>query len=1076
MAREVIDIIIQQRGAVQVSGSVREIGSAADATQGRVQLLRNALRGLAGAFSVREVLRAVDSYQRMQNQLRVVGYETNQLAAAQTQLFGIAQRTRTPLEETVNLYGKLAQSAGELGKSQAEMMRFTELTGQALAIQGTSTAGSRAALLQLSQAMGEGIVRAQEYNSLIENARPLLVAAAQGMDRAGGSVAKLRTLVLAGEVTSQDFFDAVLAGGTVLEEQFGSTIPTIGQGLTVLNNGWTQFVGESAAGQAILSTLGGSLVFIGNNFETIATLAVAAGTAFATYWAGTYIIAATASLYGYVAGQVALNLALGATSVSAALAGTAIKTLQLSLALLSSVLLPITAAVITLGGAYVLLSNRYDSAKTATDAAADANIALDEALTGVNTATASGLATARSLIVSRYNEAIAAREAAVAHAELVLERRRLAEETFDPFDGPGLGELRDTLAALDASRATLDALRGRAAEVGIEFTEAGNAVDVITGNLVRSQEEVNNLHAAQLRIAGEDRARAAEAQAEADAIISKYQDQTNLLQLALQYGNDSVQVSQERQQQETALISEQTRGLDIADSVRQEIVDAVAATYEAERATSAWAGKMSQVQARLSAIARQLSAFGASAIDTAANFAEAQALRAGATIEQASSERRLNQIKAENAAEIGGAKTFAEGVAARLAAGQKLAQFYSEQELTAARNLAAERDAEGATGGGGGSSKTVQETDFQKAYKALVEETASALQALTVQQQALDAAFANGVINQDQYIVKQQEIRVGLAEWATEGQNAAGALREANEEILQMKINAGDGSFADGFLLGLSRMTEGAQNFSATSGQIFSDYFGQLSDGIANSIGQALVYSEDLGEALSSVAKEALAGLISAFVKLGIQWLINAAIGKTLAAAATATTTAQASAAAAAWAPAAALASLATSGANAAPASAAIASTTALSAGVAASAGAFADGGEIKGQGGPREDNLVARVSNGEFIVNARDAQKNMGVLEAINQGRSLPMFRNGGEVTLKDTASRRGRSVQKAATRDADATARNRGNDGPQGQAQPTPDNQFVFLQDPALVGQYMQTDDGRAAIVKVLSEEGVL
>ncbi|WP_085908277.1 tape measure protein [Kiloniella majae] len=58
----------------------------------------------------------------------------------------------------------------------------------------------------------------------------------------------------------------------------------------------------------------------------------------------------------------------------------------------------------------------------------------------------------------------------------------------------------------------------------------------------------------------------------------------------------------------------------------------------------------------------------------------------------------------------------------------------------------------------------------------------------------------------------------------------------------------------------------------------------------------------------------------------------------------------------------------------------------------------FADGGRIRGPGGPRSDSLLAKVSNNEFIVNAAATSKNLPLLEAINSG-SLPAFADGGFV-----------------------------------------------------------------------------
>lgn len=55
----------------------------------------------------------------------------------------------------------------------------------------------------------------------------------------------------------------------------------------------------------------------------------------------------------------------------------------------------------------------------------------------------------------------------------------------------------------------------------------------------------------------------------------------------------------------------------------------------------------------------------------------------------------------------------------------------------------------------------------------------------------------------------------------------------------------------------------------------------------------------------------------------------------------------------------------------------------------------YADGGKIMGEGSQTSDSILARVSNGEYIVKASAAQKNLGLLNAINAGK-LPGFADG--------------------------------------------------------------------------------
>lgn len=57
-----------------------------------------------------------------------------------------------------------------------------------------------------------------------------------------------------------------------------------------------------------------------------------------------------------------------------------------------------------------------------------------------------------------------------------------------------------------------------------------------------------------------------------------------------------------------------------------------------------------------------------------------------------------------------------------------------------------------------------------------------------------------------------------------------------------------------------------------------------------------------------------------------------------------------------------------------------------------------ADGGLITGPGGPRDDSILAAVSNGEFVVNAAATARNYDLLKAINDNQ-MPRYANGGPV-----------------------------------------------------------------------------
>ncbi|BAS00609.1 phage tail length tape-measure protein [Blastochloris viridis] len=221
------------------------INQAVATTSDRIGTVAKAMAAAAaGAITIDKIARAAAAYQGMANALRIAGLEGEQLNGTFGQLFAIAQRNGSALEPLVSLFARLSQSQTELHASSADLTRFTEGVSLALKVAGTDATAASGALTQLAQALGGGTVRAEEFNSVNEGARPILDAVAAGLKEAGGSVATLRQLVNDGKVSSEAFFRAFLAGAGSLQEKADKALPSVEQGMTRVANAFTVAVGE----------------------------------------------------------------------------------------------------------------------------------------------------------------------------------------------------------------------------------------------------------------------------------------------------------------------------------------------------------------------------------------------------------------------------------------------------------------------------------------------------------------------------------------------------------------------------------------------------------------------------------------------------------------------------------------------------------------------------------------------------------------------------------------------------------------------------------------------------------------
>lgn len=154
----------------------------------------------------RGLLEIADRAKNMEAQLRLATKATGSFAQAQADVERIAEATRSGINETATLYASFARSAGELGINQQQVAAITETVNQAMVVSGTSAADASNAIRQLSQAFASGVLRGDEFNSIMENAPRLAKLLA---DSLGVPVGALRAMAEEGELTADKLVRAL---------------------------------------------------------------------------------------------------------------------------------------------------------------------------------------------------------------------------------------------------------------------------------------------------------------------------------------------------------------------------------------------------------------------------------------------------------------------------------------------------------------------------------------------------------------------------------------------------------------------------------------------------------------------------------------------------------------------------------------------------------------------------------------------------------------------------------------------------------------------------------------------------
>lgn len=260
-AASTIEIELEIRDAInrlgRLEGELKKSSSAMDRVANSTRKMesafksaKNAASALVAAISVQQIAQAADTFTNFANQIRIATNSAAEAAAVQKELYRVSQTTGTAIEDTTKLYARLRVAADQLGSSQAETIRITEIVAKSLAAAGTSSTEASGALLQLAQALNSPKVQAEEFNSLIDGMPNLLKEVEKQLGLTAGS---LKKFVTDGNLTNQLFKDAILESADAINEQFGAAQDTIATSLTRISNSFTLLIGKVEESTGIFS-------------------------------------------------------------------------------------------------------------------------------------------------------------------------------------------------------------------------------------------------------------------------------------------------------------------------------------------------------------------------------------------------------------------------------------------------------------------------------------------------------------------------------------------------------------------------------------------------------------------------------------------------------------------------------------------------------------------------------------------------------------------------------------------------------------------------------------------------------
>ncbi|MHA6879194.1 tape measure protein [Ralstonia pseudosolanacearum] len=250
-------------GLAQVKAGVSVISE--QITTARTQLL--AFLSINWAVGkTQEIVQVADAWNMMAARLKLATAGQREFTTAQTALFDIAQRIGVPIQETATLYGKLQQAVRMLGAEQQQALTITESISQALRISGASANETQSALLQFGQALAAGVLRGEEFNSVVENSPRLAQALADGLNV---PIGRLRKLAEEGRLTADVVVGALLSQKSKLATEYAQLPATVSQAFERLRNAVGQYISRVDQATGFTAKLSDALTWLAQNLDTV---------------------------------------------------------------------------------------------------------------------------------------------------------------------------------------------------------------------------------------------------------------------------------------------------------------------------------------------------------------------------------------------------------------------------------------------------------------------------------------------------------------------------------------------------------------------------------------------------------------------------------------------------------------------------------------------------------------------------------------------------------------------------------------------------------------------------------------
>ena len=254
------------KGVKKAERDVKKFGDTGKESVGK---LDGAFKALGAAIAVGSIIDFANQAVNLQNRLRGVSSSAEESAAAFKLVSQIATDTRSSIGDVGDLFANLTVATADMGKTQAEVAKISSTFSKTLKISGADANASSGAIRQFGQALASGVLRGDEFNSIME-ANPVFMR--KVADELGVTIGEMRALAFEGALTADVITLATEDMADAVDTQFGTTVSTIAESFQELQTQLVKLFADIETNTGAFSKISGLILLLAENVEFLAKM------------------------------------------------------------------------------------------------------------------------------------------------------------------------------------------------------------------------------------------------------------------------------------------------------------------------------------------------------------------------------------------------------------------------------------------------------------------------------------------------------------------------------------------------------------------------------------------------------------------------------------------------------------------------------------------------------------------------------------------------------------------------------------------------------------------------------------